>query len=88
MKKENKIIRKLDIESIRRMCIDNQYYTNGTNGEYIALFDYIIEKENISDDDLIYIANDIKEHSITSDDLSYILTQINKRIVILESEEI
>lgn len=82
------LIKKLYFNDVRELCINNNYYTNGDNKSYNNLCDYIVSKTTITDNNLLHIAEDIKKHSITSDDLSYILTQLNKKIIILESEEV
>ena len=59
----------LDSDDIRRMCINQNYYTCGCNSEYMHLLNDIIKNGYIKttstkmDNIIIKIANDIYDHS-------------------------
>lgn len=77
-----KLIRELRFEDVRRICIDNNFYTNGTNEEYNKLKNYIDEVNDMTDDKLIKVARDIQKHSITDYSLTTIITLLNEKIFI------
>lgn len=58
--KEVRIIRH---DSVRSMCIKEEYYTRGTNTEYSNLLFNLCDNDNASLEDLEKIAVDILEHS-------------------------
>lgn len=59
--------RTMDASTLRRVCIENNWYTNGTNEEYGHLFDRLRDccgyAENLTTEKLVEIATDIWEHS-------------------------
>lgn len=62
--KQYKEIRKIDASALRQLCIYNDWYTAGDNDEYRhLLYDLANNKENISTEDIIEIAQDIMAHS-------------------------
>lgn len=65
MKYGYKEIRKLSSSELRALCIEQDWYTGGTNEEYYNLMS-MTEKENITTDDIVEIATDIIEHSDTA----------------------
>ena len=77
MKYGYKEIRKIEPHALRKLCIKNDWYTNGTNEEYAKLFD-MIKKDNITTDDIVEIASDIYEHSsnIEFDEFTDVMYQI------------
>lgn len=69
MKKDYKEIRKISAASLRRLCIQQNWYTWGDNVEYYhLLFDLANDKINVSTEDIIEIAENIMEHSELSPD--------------------
>ena len=52
--------RKIDTNQVRAMCIQNDYYSRGTNAEYSRMFQMCE-----SDQEVLAIAADIFEHSDT-----------------------
>ncbi|GAA0806679.1 hypothetical protein GCM10008910_45390 [Faecalicatena orotica] len=57
-------IRKIGAMELRNLCIKRNWYTCGNNEEYSHLLgDLAEDKENITTDDIIEIAQDIYEHS-------------------------
>ena len=64
--KEYKEIRKIRASKLRNMCIHMNWYTEGNDKEYEhLLFDLAEDKEIIATEDVVLIAEDIKEHSDT-----------------------
>lgn len=55
--------RRLDGYNIRKACIENEWYTKGTNEEYSALMDSVLGVPDITTERLLKIAMDILEHS-------------------------
>ena len=67
-------IRKISSESLRSLCIKNNWYTNGDNEEYgHLLIDLADSKDNITTDDIVEIAQDIYDHSYTDYDVESIM---------------
>lgn len=67
--KQYKEIRKIHANALRRLCINQDWYTAGDNDEYgHLLFDLAQNKENLSTANIIEIAADIMEHSELDDD--------------------
>lgn len=62
MKYGYKEIRYLSSSDLRALCIAEDWYTGGTNEEYANLM-AMINKDNITTDDIVEIATDIVEHS-------------------------
>ena len=59
-----KIYRTTDRDSIRNMCIRNNFYTRGTNEDYANMLEYVrLYGVMYRDCDLEHIAKDIMEHS-------------------------
>jgi len=61
----------LSRESLRSLCISNNWYTCGDNEQYDRLLDRLNDKdgcpENMTTDKLAEIADDIMEHSVITD---------------------
>ena len=47
-----RITRKLSWDDVRQVCIHNQYYTRGTNEEYMDLFNIIRSFSTVDDTQL------------------------------------
>lgn len=62
-----KEIRCIENMKVRQMCIDEQFYTRGTNKEYENLLFNLCEKTDLSLDDIEKIARDILDHSDLED---------------------
>lgn len=60
---------------LRNLCVRNNWYTCGDNEEYAKLFQ-MADKENLTTDDLVALAKDIKEHSNTYDEVPEICFQL------------
>lgn len=73
MKKEYKEIRKINADSLQSLCISKRWYTGGDNAAYNhLLYDLADDKENITTEDIVEIAQDIMEHSNTDQELTSI----------------
>lgn len=77
-----KIIRELRWEDVRRLCINEGFYTFGTNDEYYKLAEMVTNSKNITDSKLIKIAKDILIHSRTDYSLDTIITMLNEQVFI------
>ena len=62
MKYGYKEIRTLSACDLRSLCINENWYTGGTNEEYENLLN-MTKKDNITTDDIVEMATDIIEHS-------------------------
>ncbi len=80
MKWSFKEIRTISAESLRALCIREEWYTNGDNDEYgHLLFDLADRKENITTDDVCEIAQDIINHSdLTAADFEHVAFEVMK----------
>ena len=68
MKKEYKEIRQINAYSLRRLCISKRWYAAYNH----LLYDLADDKENITTEDIVEIAQDIMEHSNTDQELTSI----------------
>ena len=81
-------IRKIDAESLRKLCVARRWYTRGDNAAYNHLLNDLEEgKENITTDDIVEIALDIMEHSNTEQELTSICFDV-ARIAVTFFEEV
>lgn len=80
-------VRKIHADSLRNLCIKKNWYTRGSNEEYsILLCNMAADKENITTDDIVEIAQDIIEHSETDQEFASICFDI-ARIAVTFFEE-
>ena len=75
-------IRKLSAENVRQLCINKNWYTKGSQEEYVALLNKI---EDIRDSDVSVTANqlgeiaeNILEHSDTTYTVESIMWELNR----------
>lgn len=61
--KKVSVTRKLFWDDVRQVCIQNNYYTHGTNEEYTDLFNIIRSFSIVDDTQLFIVAQDIYNHS-------------------------
>ena len=57
-----KEIKRIDTDKLRHICINNNWYTRGSNADYSNMFK-MCEKDNITTNQLYKIAKDIYEHT-------------------------
>ncbi len=57
------IKRLLNWDDVRKVCIQNDYYTFGDNKDYEEMLGYVMKLNNCTDEDLIGIAQDIFNHT-------------------------
>ena len=57
-----KEIKRIDTDKLRHICINNNWYTRGTNADYMNMFK-MCEKDNVSTNQLYKITKDIYEHT-------------------------
>lgn len=58
-----KVVKWIEWDTVRNICIRNNWYTRGTTEEYMKLHDYIMEHRNYTEESILYIATDIYNHS-------------------------
>lgn len=76
--------RKMTAYDLRRVCIEYNLFTHGTNEEY-EKFLAMADVENITTDDLVNMAKEIEKHSVIMDgvcteDIMYILNRATHTI--------
>lgn len=88
MKCRYREVRRIYSEELRELCIKNRWYTKGTAAEYAHLLNELAhEKENITTDDIVEIAQDVVEHSDTDQEFTSICFDI-ARIAVTFFEEV
>ena len=76
-----KEIRPLTVDSLRSLCIRQNWYTGGNNAEYEhLLYDLADSKPHLTTQDIINIAEDIAAHSDLKDgyDVAGIAWEVNR----------
>ena len=72
MKKTYIVHKCLDPMAVRGLCIHQNWYTRGTTAEYEKMLQSLLDehhmsRDNITDQDIIALAEDIAEHSDLED---------------------
>lgn len=62
------LIVRTDADRIRSLCINEQYYTNGTNKEYDELLTFVDDHRVLDEESLDWIAQNILDHSCYFDE--------------------
>lgn len=57
--------RQICVDDVWALCIRQNWYTDGNNQEYEKMLANAGILANVTAEDLIYLANDIKKHSFT-----------------------
>lgn len=75
-----KEVRRIRAESLRQLCIKEDWYTSGDNEEYgHLLYDLADSKENITTDDVCEITQDIINHSdLLAEDFEHVAYEVMK----------
>lgn len=71
-------IRKTNADQMRALCIAQSWFTLGTNEEYSRFLEKAAALENITTDDLVELASDVKEWSNTDMEIETIMWYIAK----------
>ena len=80
-------IRKIDADSIRKLCIEKGWYTKGTYQDFRhLLIDLVDSKGNITTDDIVAIAQDIMEHSNTDQEFTSVCFDVARLAVVFFKE--
>ena len=76
-------------DEFKQLCIKNKWYTKGTKKDFTEMIKYAESRFNVSSDDIIFIAENIKQYSDTRLPVGVICTQIAKicHSLFLEGEE-
>ena len=72
--------RKWDADSVRGMCIRENFYTKGTNEEYSEMLDYVDNNEP-TEENLFWVAVDIKNHTADEQTITNIMYILEKDVV-------
>ena len=72
MKKTYIVHKSISPMDVRGLCVQQNWYTRGTNLEYEAMLQNLVDehhmtRDNITDQDIIALAEDIAEHSDLED---------------------
>lgn len=78
-------IRKLGSDRLRSLCIEKNWYCNGTNKAYENLL-HMANKDNITTDDIVAMAEDIKAHSCGLYDATSIMFYIAQKCTCIFEE--
>lgn len=62
--------------NLRELCIKHDWYTKGDNKDYHHLLGKANNLENITCDDLVELATDIKSHSDTEYEITSIMYEL------------
>ncbi|MDE7242418.1 MAG: hypothetical protein K2O18_00300 [Oscillospiraceae bacterium] len=76
-----KEIRKIPLDSLRRLCIEQRWYTCGSNRDYDHLmYEMVGQKENLTTEDMAAIALDIIGHSsnLDTDDFEQVVFELTR----------
>lgn len=71
--------RRMCSDDLYRLCVDNEWYTRGTNQEYTRMLEFARDLTNITAEDIVAIAADIKHHSDTersTESICHLLAQL------------
>ena len=74
----------LQSDAVRKVCIERNWYTKGTNEEYCHVFDMVRalrDRSIITADDLYPIAADICKHSNIEYDVTGVMYELAQKIV-------
>jgi len=82
-----KEIRQISSDNLRSLCIEKNWYTNGNGEEYARMFDLADGLANVTSNDIIEIATDIKEHSVTEYPISSICFEVARKCYSLFIEQ-
>lgn len=75
--KKYKEVRIITAESLRQLCMKNNWYTRGYCRDYEhLLYDLADSKKNVTTDDIVAMAVDIMEHSEPGEMVSSICMEI------------
>ena len=66
-------------DDLYRLCVDNEWYTRGTNQEYTRMLEFARYLTNITAEDIVSIAADIKHHSDTERSIESICHSVAQR---------
>ena len=72
--------RQWTMEAIRSECIENGWYTKGTNEDYEKMLAFVSAKEP-TNTNMLKVATNIFEHSNTGDSIDFILYCISNYCV-------
>lgn len=76
MKYGYKEVRKIEASKIRALCIEKEWFTNGSNEEYSQLLNYGFSRQEITTDELVEMATLIKEYSDTDYEITNIMYEL------------
>lgn len=71
--------RRICSDDVRILCVDCNLYTNGDYQEYAKLLSHAGNITNVTAEDLLYIAIDIKKHSFTDRTIENICYELARK---------
>lgn len=78
MKYGYKEIRKIDARAIRSLCVRNDWFTLGDNSDYETLLNYGFSDREITTDEIVEMAEIIKEYSDTDMEITSIMFELGR----------
>lgn len=82
-----KEIRYIPPEDVRSLCIERNWYTCGDNNQYTYMLGTLCDKKNLTAQDIVIIATDIKTHSETDSTIADIATVLASYAITMFYEE-
>ena len=64
--------RRICVNDLFRLCVENEWYTRGTNQEYTRMIEFARDLTNVTAENLVAIAAEIKHHSDTEQSIESI----------------
>ena len=72
--------RQWSMEDVRRECVENNWYTKGTNKDYEKMLEFVSTKEP-TNANMLKLAIDISEHSNFEESIEFVLYCISNHCV-------
>lgn len=71
--------RRICAGDVRTLCIERNWYTGGNNQEYEKMLSYAGTIPNVTTENLLYLATDIKKHSFTERSIENICYELGRQ---------
>lgn len=71
--------RQICADDVRKLCIEHNLYTGGNNQEYGKMLTHAGTLANVTAEDLLYLAADIKKHSFTERSIENICFELSRQ---------
>lgn len=71
--------RRICAGDVRTLCIERNWYTGGNNQEYGKMLTHAGTLSNVTAEDLLYLATDIKKHSSAEHSIENICCELSRQ---------